>query len=119
MAGRSAAKRTTPRRAAGAQREGKSSQVKQNSTTTVTSPGKEEISAGGSSSGIKGHWDQFLKFLNQVKVEWRRVSWPSNAELAAATKVVLWTLFVFSLYLGVLDYIFIKIFSWGPMTRRN
>ena len=117
MAGRSAAKRTTPRRTAGAQREGKASQLKQNNTTTVTSPSKEEISSG-SSSGVKGHWDQLLKFLNQVKVEWRRVSWPSTTELAGATKVVLWTLFVFSLYLGVLDWVFIKIFSWGPIRRR-
>ena len=130
MAGRSAAKRTSPRRTSGGQREGRASRVGSENTTTVTSDGGSSggggASKGGSSGGggkpsVKGsagkvgenRWDQFKKFCGHVKGEWFRVTWPTKIELAQATRVVLWTLMVFMIYLGVLDWIFIKIFSWG------
>ena len=111
MAGRSAAKRTTPRRSSGSQREGRASQVKPNNTTTATATKEDTSSATSSGSG---QWGQFMDFMKQVQKEWRRVDWPTNKQLVGATKVVLWTLLVFSAYLGFLDWILIKIFHWGP-----
>lgn len=112
MAGRSAAKRTTPRRTSGTEHEGKASQISPATTTTVTTTGGSADGDGSTASG-DGRWGQFVKFMAQVRVEAGRVTWPTKVELAQATRVTLFTLVVFMLYLGVLDWVFIKIFKFG------
>ncbi len=50
-------------------------------------------------------------YLQGVKTEFRRVSWPSKQELKASTVIVLITLFTVTSYLWICDQIFLKIFE--------
>ena len=43
------------------------------------------------------------KFFGEVRLELRRVEWPSLVEFRGATVVVLFLLLVFAVYLGVVD----------------
>jgi len=43
------------------------------------------------------------KFFGEVRVELRRVEWPSFEEFKGATIVVLFLLLIFSVYLGTVD----------------
>ena len=52
---------------------------------------------------------KLFKFLREVKVELKKVSWPSRAEISGSTGVVVVTVLIVALYLGVLDYILQKI----------
>ncbi len=52
---------------------------------------------------------KLVKFLREVKVELKKVSWPSRAEISGSTGVVVVTVLIVALYLGVLDYILQKI----------
>ena len=51
--------------------------------------------------------------MSQVRVEAGRVTWPTKMELFQATRVTLWTLFVFMIYLGILDKLFVYLFKFG------
>jgi preprotein translocase subunit SecE len=44
-----------------------------------------------------------VQFLKEVKVELKRISWPSREETVKATGVVLITVIIFSLFLGIVD----------------
>ena len=46
-----------------------------------------------------------MRFLNGVKVEFARVVWPNKKELIGSTVVVLVLVFLFSIYLGSLDFL--------------
>ena len=46
------------------------------------------------------------KFLNEVKSELAKVVWPTKKELIGSTIISLIFIFVFTVYLGALDYIF-------------
>lgn len=48
-------------------------------------------------------------YLHDVRVEFKKVNWPSRSDLSTATLVVLAALLFFSVYLGLLDLIFAKI----------
>ncbi len=48
---------------------------------------------------------KLVKFLREVKVELKKVSWPSRAEISGSTGVVIVTVLIVALYLGILDYI--------------
>ena len=43
------------------------------------------------------------KFLREVKVELKKVSWPSRREISGSTGVVIVTVIIVSIYLGILD----------------
>ena len=58
-------------------------------------------------------FDEFSRFLKGVRAEFARVTWPDRKTLQQATGVVLMTLFVFSVYLGVLDKVFGFMFGLG------
>jgi preprotein translocase subunit SecE len=45
-------------------------------------------------------------FLEDVRAETRRVSWPTLAQIRATTIVVIVTVFFFAAYFGVLDWFF-------------
>jgi preprotein translocase subunit SecE len=49
------------------------------------------------------------QFFRDVAAEFRRVNWPSRAEVAASTVVVLALVFVVALYLGLVDVILSRI----------
>ena len=43
------------------------------------------------------------KFLREVKVELKKVSWPSRREISGSTGVVIVTVIIVAVYLGILD----------------
>ncbi len=49
------------------------------------------------------------KFVTDVIVEMKKVSWPTRDELKGSTMVVIWTVFVLSIFIGIVD----RILSFG------
>jgi preprotein translocase subunit SecE len=47
-------------------------------------------------------------FLTDVRVELKKVNWPSRRETAASTGVVLVVTFIVSFYLGFIDFLLSK-----------
>lgn len=106
MAGRSATKRTSPRRT-GRTAEERAGDTAANSTTVQVLPGAEHAARSGYS--VAGA----IAFLNAVQKESKRVTWPTVGEVRQATIAVMMLLTVFCIYLGVLDRFFIFVFQWG------
>ncbi len=52
---------------------------------------------------IKVYWETILQFFREVRVETKKVTWPSRKETIASTSVVLITVFIVGLYLGLVD----------------
>ncbi len=48
-------------------------------------------------------------FLTDVKIEVKKVTWPSRKEALAGTGVVLFLVFIMAIYLGIVDTILSKI----------
>ena len=48
-------------------------------------------------------FEKTRQFLKEVKVEIKKVVYPSREELIGSTKVVIITVFIVSFYLGVID----------------
>ncbi len=48
-------------------------------------------------------FEKTRQFLKEVKVEIKKVVYPSRDELVGSTKVVIITVFIVSFYLGVID----------------
>jgi len=57
-------------------------------------------------------WTKARSFLNQVWAELKRTSWPSWLEVRGTTTVVIVTVFVFALFLWVVDTVLFKMVSW-------
>ena len=53
---------------------------------------------------IKGYLDKGLQFLREVKVELKKVVWPTRKQTIGSTVVVLILVMLISLYLGVVDF---------------
>ena len=49
------------------------------------------------------------KFVNDVIIEMKKVSWPTRNELKGSTMVVIWTVFILSIFIGIVD----RILSFG------
>jgi preprotein translocase subunit SecE len=50
------------------------------------------------------HWyRRTIEFLKEVQAELKRTTWPSWKEVRGTTTVVIITVFLFALYLGVVD----------------
>ncbi len=52
---------------------------------------------------IQGWWGQSMQFLREVKVELKKVAWPSRKQTLGSTVVVLILVFIISVFLGVVD----------------
>jgi len=52
---------------------------------------------------IRGIVDQSLQFLREVKVELKKVAWPSRKQTIGSTAVVLILVFIISAFLGIVD----------------
>lgn len=50
-----------------------------------------------------------LEFLKEVRLEMKRVSWPSRQEAIRLTTIVIAISLVVAVFIGVLDFIFTKI----------
>ena len=55
------------------------------------------------SGKVKGIIDQSVQFLREVKVELKKVAWPSKKQTIGSTAVVLILVFIISAFLGVVD----------------
>ncbi|MCA9771523.1 MAG: preprotein translocase subunit SecE [Myxococcales bacterium] len=54
---------------------------------------------------IKGAWAQSVTFLQEVRVEFRKVTWPSRTELRGSTIAVLVSVLIVAVYLGASDFV--------------
>ncbi|MBI3933950.1 MAG: preprotein translocase subunit SecE [Acidobacteria bacterium] len=74
--------------------------------------GKFGEGAGEALSKV-GSWPQKSKaFLEDVRAETKRVTWPSLRQIQATTIVVIVTVFLFGAYFGILDWIFTRAVGW-------
>ena len=48
---------------------------------------------------------EIKQFLNEVKLEMKKVSWPGRSEVYGTTVVVICAVFFFAIYLGLVDAI--------------
>jgi preprotein translocase subunit SecE len=55
------------------------------------------------SGKVKNIVDQSVQFLREVKVELKKVAWPSRKQTLGSTAVVLILVFIISAFLGVVD----------------
>jgi preprotein translocase subunit SecE len=53
--------------------------------------------------------EQVYAFSNDVVTELKKVTWPSRKETTAATIVVIITVIIFSIILGLFDFIWVKL----------
>lgn len=51
------------------------------------------------------------RYINETVGELRKVSWPTRKEATNLTIVVLVVMLVMSFYLGLLDFIFLRLFA--------
>jgi len=56
--------------------------------------------------GAVGTWNEFTRFLSDVRGEMRKVVTPSRKEVQATTTVVIIAVFIFGLYFFLVDNIF-------------
>jgi preprotein translocase subunit SecE len=50
-----------------------------------------------------------IEFLKEVQAELKRTTWPSWKEVRGTTTVVIITVFLFALYLGVVDVVLSRV----------
>ncbi|MDE2059530.1 MAG: preprotein translocase subunit SecE [candidate division NC10 bacterium] len=48
-------------------------------------------------------WEQLVQFLKEVRIELKKVNWPLRKEVVGSTIVVIVSVFILSLFLGVID----------------
>ena len=61
---------------------------------------KSKTESGGK---VQNWWGQSMQFLREVKVELKKVAWPSRKQTLGSTVVVLVLVFIISAFLGVVD----------------
>ena len=54
----------------------------------------------------KGAWQQVRQYASEVKIETKRVTWPSMQEVYGTTVMVVLTTFIFGIYFYILDLVF-------------
>jgi len=74
--------------------------------------GKFGEGAGEAVSKV-GSWPKRAKaFLDDVRAETKRVTWPSFAVIRGTTVVVIITVFFFGAYFGILDWLYTRAVGW-------
>ncbi|MEK7396857.1 MAG: preprotein translocase subunit SecE [Candidatus Poribacteria bacterium] len=48
---------------------------------------------------------KLFKFLREVRLEMKKVTWPTRKEITGSTVVVIITVFIVAIYLGIVDNI--------------
>jgi preprotein translocase subunit SecE len=79
--------------------------------TGETSSAKKEQRGISVLDKVKGWYNDLVKYLKSVRAEIKRVTWPTQTELKAATIVVLFTLLLVTLYLWAVNSVFGKVFE--------
>ena len=59
----------------------------------------------------KNFWEKTKKFLQEVKIELKKVNWPNQKEVFSYTLVVLVTVLVIALFIGGIDLLVSKLIS--------
>jgi len=69
-------------------------------------------SVTGTVDAIKS-WPQRVKhYFDGLRMEMRRVTWPTRKQVRATTAVVLVTVFLFAVYFGIVDWILSSAMEW-------
>ncbi|MEW6077028.1 MAG: preprotein translocase subunit SecE [Thermodesulfobacteriota bacterium] len=55
-------------------------------------------------SGVRRYLDISVQFLREVRVELKKVTWPSRKQTIGATTVVLLLVILVSIFLGIVDF---------------
>ena len=53
-----------------------------------------------------------VKFIGQVKIEMKKVAWPSRQELVSSTVVVLVSLFLLAVFIGICDLVLSRVINF-------
>ena len=69
----------------------------------LTSQKKVLVSTKAEPGKIKSYIDQGIQFLREVKVELKKVTWPTRKQTMGSTVVVLILVMIISLFLGLVD----------------
>ncbi len=70
-------------------------------------PAKPRAATGeGAIAGLRSWPTKTRSFLDEVRSETKRVTWPTFTQIRATTVVVILTVFFFGVYFGILDWIF-------------
>jgi preprotein translocase subunit SecE len=78
----------------------------------VEREGKSGDGAGSALSSVVGWPTKTKTFLEDVRSETRRVTWPSARQIRATTVVVIVTVFFFGAYFGILDWVYTRAVGW-------
>jgi len=57
-------------------------------------------------------WQRVKTFLSEIRAELKRTSWPSWKEVRGTTTVVIVTVFIFALFLWVVDTVLFQMVTW-------
>jgi preprotein translocase subunit SecE len=61
---------------------------------------------------VRDKWSNSRRFLHEVRVETRQVTWPSLDDVRSTTAVVIVTVFFFGVFLFLVDYGFSHVVQW-------
>ena len=62
------------------------------------------------------HWPMAVKeYVNELKLEMRRVSWPNRKQVEGTTAVVIFSVFAFAGYFAIVD----GVLRWGIQNLLN
>jgi len=68
-----------------------------------TSSLKKKSGAAKSANAAPGYWDKGMQFLREVRIELKKVTWPSRAQTMGSTAVVIILVIIISFFLGLVD----------------
>ncbi len=55
---------------------------------------------------------KIFKFLREVRLEMKKVTWPTRKEITGSTGVVIVTVMIIAVYLGIIDNILQQAMMW-------
>jgi preprotein translocase subunit SecE len=58
---------------------------------------------------MQSQWARFVQFLKEVKIELKKVTWPSRKEAIGSTAVVIILVILVAIFLGFVDFGLAKI----------
>ncbi len=62
-------------------------------------------------SVVRQQPNRISRFFNETMAELRKVNWPTRQEAQNLTKIVIVVIIAMATFLGVLDFIFLKLFA--------
>ena len=66
-------------------------------------PFRKKLGVTKPANAAPGYWYKGMQFLREVRIELKRVSWPSRAQTMGSTAVVLILVIIISFFLGLVD----------------